>query len=87
MNKVVFASVVAASVFGFASASFAVGGKENLPMKQFGPVVEMMVAGHMMHMQFIEDSTGGQWVVMSREEAEMALGVPLGKYKFEKMNF
>ena len=87
MNKIIFASVIAASVLGFANASYAVGGKENQPIKQFGEMSEMEVNGHMMHMQFIQDNAGAQWVVMSLADAEALTGMTLGKHKFTMVGF
>ena len=85
-TKLLAASIVI-GLLAYASAAHAVGGKENQPLNAFGPVVEMEHGGHMMRLQMFEDPNGGQWVVMSREDAEALLGEPLGKYKFGKMNF
>ncbi len=85
MKSQLLAVAVAIGLVGMSSSAFAVGGKENQPMPpMFGPVVEMEVGGHMMHLQMIEDANGGQWVVMSREDAEQLLGESLGKTKFTK---
>ncbi len=45
----------------------------------FGPVydVEPTVAGmkgHMMHIAVVQDDSGGQWVVTSKEDAEFFFG-------------
>lgn len=85
MKKAILASLIGVTVLGLSSASFALGGKENM-LKQFGEVYEMKVGDHMMHMQLIQDANGGQWVVMSREEAETLLGGSLGSHKFTVLN-
>ena len=58
------------------------GGK---PAEAMGPVYEMMVSGKMMHMQAMQAADGGQWIVISRKEAETILGMDLGKTVFIPM--
>lgn len=85
MKKYILASLVGVTIIGLSSASFALGGKENMP-KQFGDVYDMNVGDHMMHVQLIQDANGGQWVVMSREDAETMFHIPLGSRKFTPIN-
>ena len=83
-------SILAASVLAAAVAlpSLAFADDANHGGKSpefFGPVMEMMMMGHKMHVQAIEASDGGHWVVLSRAEAEMLLGSSMDKVTFTKM--
>jgi hypothetical protein len=83
MKALLVASALVIGTVGFASPSFAV--MNGHPVEAFGPVVEMKMGTHMMHVQMIEDPSGGQWIVMSREEAEEMFGTKLdGPYMHVK---
>jgi len=88
MKSLLVASALTVGVFGLASSAFAddcnSGGKRSC-ISAFGDPYEGTVGGKKMHMQFIEDSAGSQWVVMSREEAEGMMGMKLGEHKFVKV--
>ncbi len=85
MKAILLASTIAVGVLGFAAPSFALMNGHNAP-DQFGPVMEMKVNDHMMHMQLIDDGKGGQWVVMSREEFEQMTGMNFGGHTATKLN-
>ncbi len=85
MKTLLFASTIAMGALGFSSAGWAtMAGHPAL--QTFGPVYEMKSADKTMHMQLIEDKDGGQWVIMSREEAEMLLGMKLDGHPFGKLS-
>ena len=88
MKILLIGSVVAASLLGLSSAAFAdscsSSGKRTC-ISAFGDPFEASVGGKMMHMQLVEDSTGAQWVVVPREEAEGMMGMKLGDHKFTKV--
>ncbi len=69
MKSIITASALAFGIVGFASPSIALMNGHNAP-EGYGTVYEMKMGDKMMHVQYIEDAQGGQWVVMSREEAE-----------------
>jgi hypothetical protein len=68
MKIALISSVVAVSLLTTAAA-YATGRSSDMP-GAFGPVHTMMINGHEMHVQAFKDTKGGQWVVMSREDAE-----------------
>ena len=77
MKKLLLMPMLVIGLVGASAPSFALPSVPN-----FGPVVEMEMGGHMMHVQMLQDANGGQWVVMSRAEFEQMAGTSLGKYKF-----
>ncbi len=85
MKTLLFASAIAIGALGFASPSFATM-NGHAAVQAFGPVYEMKTGDKMMHMQLIEDKDGGQWVIMSREEAEMLLGMKLDGHPYGKLS-
>ena len=72
MRKAIYAAVLTASVLGLSSSAFAVGNGHMAA--QFGPVYEMEMSGHKMHMQVISDEDGNKYVVLPMEDAEMVFG-------------
>ncbi|MGA2486112.1 MAG: hypothetical protein ABSF49_08985 [Roseiarcus sp.] len=80
MKKLLLMPMLVIGLFGASAPSFALPSVPN-----FGPVIEMKMGGHMMHLQMLQDADGGQWVVMSRAEFEKMSGESLGKYKFTMM--
>ena len=80
MKKLLLMPMLVIGLLGAAAPSFALPSVPN-----FGPVVEMKMGGHMMHVQMLQDASGDQWVVMSRAEFEKMSGVSLGRYKFTMM--
>ena len=88
MKTLLVASAFTFGVVGMAASAFAddcnSGGKRSC-ISAFGDPYEGMVAGKKMHMQFIEDSTGAQWVVIGREEAEGMMGMKMGDRKWVKV--
>ena len=88
MKALLIASALTFGAFGMAGSAFAddcnSGGKRSC-ISAFGDPYEGTVGGHKMHMQFIEDSTGSQWVVVSREEAEAMMGMKLADRKYVKI--
>ena len=80
-----FASIIAAAIAlpSLASADDKIHGGKSPEF--FGPVTEVMMMGHMMHVQTIEAADGGHWVVLSRAEAEMLLGSSMDKMAFTKL--
>jgi len=73
------ASTLAIGALAFSSAGGAKSDGHD-PVEAFGPVYEMKFCDHMMHVQQTEDKTGGQWVVMSREEAELLCNGKLDRH-------
>ena len=72
MKAIIFVASLAIGVAGFATVGMATGGVSSMDTK-FGPVVEVMVHGHMMHMQMIKNAAGDEFVVMPAAEAMMML--------------
>ena len=88
MKSLLLVSAVAAGVLGLSSAAFAdnSGSKRSTYMSTFGEVGEVKLGEKMMHMQMVVDSTGDQYVVFSRAEAEALLGgMDLGSHKWTKI--
>ena len=85
MKTLIVASTIAIGALGFASPSWATM-NGHAAVQAFGPVYEMKHGEGTMHMQLIEDKDGGQWVVMSREEAEMLLGMKLDGHPYGKLS-
>jgi hypothetical protein len=88
MKSLLIGSVMAVSAFGLSSAAFAddscnSSGKRTC-ISAFGDPFEATVGGHKMHMQFIEDDSGSQWVVVPRAEAEEMMGMKM-EHKFTKV--
>jgi hypothetical protein len=69
MKKIVFASVAAVGIMALSGIAYAT----MMGHTAFGEMHEMKMGDKMMHVQLIEDSEG-QWVVMSRAEAEAMFG-------------
>ena len=85
ISHVVASAVITMGLLG-GSVAFADDANHNgKPQDGYGPVMEMMMMGHKMHMQAIEAGDGGQWVVLSRAEAEMLLGSSMDKTAFTKL--
>jgi hypothetical protein len=72
MKAIIFAASLAIGVAGFATAGLATGGVSSMDTK-FGEVTEVMVHGHMMHMQMIKNAAGDEFVVIPAAEAMMML--------------
>ncbi len=85
MKTLIFASAIAIGAVGFAAPSWATMNGHSA-LQTFGPVYEMTTGDKTMHMQLVEDKDGGQWVIMSREEAEMLLGMKLDGHPFGKLS-
>ena len=86
MKTLLIASTLAVGALAFSTAGWAKTNDGHPPVQSFGPVYEMQSGEHTMHMQLIEDKDGGQWVVMSREEAEMLLGMKLDGHPYGKLS-
>jgi hypothetical protein len=87
MKKMLIASTVAVGFLGLTGAAWAVS-KEGPPKPNavYGPVYEWPAGEHNMHLQLIEDKDGGQWVIMSRQEAEILFNAKLDQHPFYKLN-
>ena len=71
MKMLLTIAATAAALTSFSAAAMA----ENVNHPAaYGPVIEMMINGHTMHIQAIKDSNGGEWIIMSREEVGDMLG-------------
>ncbi len=85
MKIALLATTVALSLI--AGSAFAAGGKANQMPKDFGPVQSVTVHGHEMHLQGLKDKDGGEWVVMSREDAEEMIGAKFdSSFTFKDFN-
>jgi hypothetical protein len=88
MKSLLLASAIAMGLLGVSSAAYAdacnSGGKRTC-ISAFGDPFEAKVGDKMMHMQLVEDSTGAQWVVVPRDEAEAMMGMKMGDHKFTKV--
>jgi hypothetical protein len=73
MKKRFLASALTVGLLAISGPAFA----SMMGHAAYGDMVEMKVGDHMMHVQLVEDSEG-QWVFMSRAEAEQVFG-PLDK--------
>ncbi len=78
MKKIVLASVTAVGVLALSGIAYATMTGHTA----YGEMHEMKMGDKMMHVQLIEDSEG-QWVVMSRAEAEALMG-PIDEKMFHK---
>lgn len=72
MRNAIFTAAFVASVFGLNSHGFAASSM-HMP-DSFGPVHEMKMHGHKMHMQVIKNKDGETFVVLPKAEAEMMFG-------------
>jgi len=76
MKKILILSAFALSVVA-SGAAFATGNGAHM-RDEFGTVYTMQMNGHDMHIQAIKDKTGGEWIVMSRDDAEALMGHKFG---------
>jgi hypothetical protein len=72
VKKTIALSAFALTVLA-SGAAFATGNGAHM-RDEFGPVYTMQAGGHEMHVQAIKDNNGGEWVIMSREDAEAMMG-------------